>query len=54
MSCSPASVGATLRVCARESKTVAPKFAQLTNDVVFDKLWRRSDLTLRDRRTLGK
>ena len=28
---------------------VAPKFAQLTNQVVFDTLWRRSDLTLRDR-----
>jgi 4-carboxymuconolactone decarboxylase len=29
--------------------TVAPKFVQLTNDVVFDDLWRRSDLSLRDR-----
>jgi 4-carboxymuconolactone decarboxylase len=28
---------------------VAPKFVQLTNDVVFGNLWRRSDLTLRDR-----
>jgi len=28
---------------------VAPKFAQLTNDVVFDDLWRRPDLTVRDR-----
>jgi len=28
---------------------VAPKFVQLTNDVVFDDLWRRSDLNLRDR-----
>ena len=28
---------------------VAPKFAQLTNDVVFNDLWRRSDLSLRDR-----
>lgn len=27
----------------------APKFAQLTRDVVFDDLWRRSDLTVRDR-----
>lgn len=27
----------------------APKFAQLTRDVVFDDLWRRSDLTARDR-----
>ena len=29
--------------------TVAPKFAQLTNDIVFDNLWRRSDLSVRDR-----
>ena len=29
--------------------TVAPKFVQLTNDVVFDGLWRRSDLSVRDR-----
>ena len=28
---------------------VAPKFVQLTNDVVFGDLWRRSDLTVRDR-----
>jgi 4-carboxymuconolactone decarboxylase len=28
---------------------VAPKFVQLTNNVVFDDLWRRSDLSLRDR-----
>lgn len=27
----------------------APKFAQLTNDVVFDDLWRRPDLSPRDR-----
>lgn len=32
-----------------EFGTVAPKFVQLTNDVVFDDLWRRSDLTFRDR-----
>ena len=30
-------------------ETVAPKFVQLTNDVVFDDLWRRSDLSVRDR-----
>jgi 4-carboxymuconolactone decarboxylase len=30
-------------------EVVAPKFVQLTNDVVFDNLWRRPDLTLRDR-----
>lgn len=28
---------------------VAPKFAQLTNDVVFNDLWRRADLSVRDR-----
>ncbi len=28
---------------------VAPKFVELTNTVVFDDLWRRSDLTPRDR-----
>ena len=28
---------------------IAPKFVQLTNDVVFDDLWRRSDLNPRDR-----
>jgi 4-carboxymuconolactone decarboxylase len=28
---------------------IAPKFAQLTRDVVFDDLWRRSDLSVRDR-----
>lgn len=27
----------------------APKFAQLTRDVVFDELWRRADLAPRDR-----
>ncbi len=32
-----------------EFRAVAPKFVQLTNDVVFDDLWRRPDLTLRDR-----
>jgi 4-carboxymuconolactone decarboxylase len=28
---------------------IAPKFAQLTNDVVFGDLWRRPDLSVRDR-----
>jgi 4-carboxymuconolactone decarboxylase len=32
-----------------ELMVVAPKFAQLTNDVVFADLWRRSDLSVRDR-----
>lgn len=36
--------GASDAVAAR-----APKFAQLTRDVVFDDLWRRSDLAPRDR-----
>jgi 4-carboxymuconolactone decarboxylase len=31
-----------------ELAAVAPKFVQLTNDVVFDDLWRRSDLSVRD------
>ena len=34
---------------ATEALAVAPKFLQLTNDVVFGDLWRRSDLSLRDR-----
>jgi 4-carboxymuconolactone decarboxylase len=32
-----------------ELGAIAPKFVELTNNVVFDDLWRRSDLTLRDR-----
>ena len=28
---------------------IAPKFTELTNNVVFDNLWRRSDLSVRDR-----
>ena len=32
-----------------EFGAVAPKFVQLTNNVVFDDLWRRSDLSMRDR-----
>jgi 4-carboxymuconolactone decarboxylase len=32
-----------------ELAATAPKFVQLTSDVVFDDLWRRSDLTPRDR-----
>ena len=32
-----------------EFSAMAPKFAELTNHVVFDDLWRRSDLTPRDR-----
>jgi 4-carboxymuconolactone decarboxylase len=40
---------ARTRAVNDELGAVAPKFAQLTSDVVFDDLWRRSDLTLRDR-----
>ena len=29
--------------------TIAPKFTQLTNTVVFDNLWRRAELSVRDR-----
>jgi len=32
-----------------ELGAIAPKFVQLTNDVVFDDFWRRSDLSRRDR-----
>ena len=32
-----------------ELGTIAPKFTQLTNEVVFGELWRRSDLSARDR-----
>jgi 4-carboxymuconolactone decarboxylase len=44
-----ASDAARARALADELGTVAPKFVQLTNDVVFDDLWRRSDLSVRDR-----
>ena len=37
------------RALTEDLGAVAPKFAQLTNDVVFDDLWRRADLSLRDR-----
>jgi 4-carboxymuconolactone decarboxylase len=37
------------RATGAELGTVAPKFVQLTNDVVFDDLWRRPDLSVRDR-----
>jgi 4-carboxymuconolactone decarboxylase len=45
----PASDAARAKTVSRELGGVAPKFVQLTNDVVFDDLWRRSDLSLRDR-----
>jgi 4-carboxymuconolactone decarboxylase len=45
----PASDAARARAVNEALAAVAPKFAQLTNDVVFDDLWRRPDLTPRDR-----
>jgi 4-carboxymuconolactone decarboxylase len=45
----PVSDAARARAVNKALEAVAPKFVQLTNDVVFDDLWRRSDLTLRDR-----
>ena len=41
--------GSRAKALADDVAAVAPKFAQLTNDVVFNDLWRRSDLTPRDR-----
>lgn len=45
----PASDAARARTVIEAFGVVAPKFTQLTNDVVFDDLWRRSDLSPRDR-----
>ncbi len=45
----PGSDVARARAVTEELGAVAPKFVQLTNDVVFDDLWRRPDLSLRDR-----
>ena len=45
----PASDAARARAATDELGAVAPKFVELTNTVVFDDLWRRSDLTPRDR-----
>jgi 4-carboxymuconolactone decarboxylase len=44
-----ASDAARARAMADELGQLAPKFVQLTNDVVFGDLWQRGDLTLRDR-----
>ena len=44
-----ASDAARARVVNDEFGAIAPKFVGLTNDVVFDDLWRRSDLSPRDR-----
>ena len=40
---------ARAKTVTAELGAVAPKFAQLTNDVVFDDLWRRPDLSVRHR-----
>jgi 4-carboxymuconolactone decarboxylase len=45
----PGSDGARAQAVIEDLGAVAPKFAELTNDVVFGDLWRRSDLTPRDR-----
>jgi 4-carboxymuconolactone decarboxylase len=45
----PGSDAAQAKRLADELGSVAPKFVQLTNDVVFDDLWRRPDLSVRDR-----
>ena len=45
----PGSDAARAKALNDELGAVAPKFVQLTNDVVFDDLWRRSDLSVRDR-----
>jgi 4-carboxymuconolactone decarboxylase len=45
----PAADAARAKALNDELAAVAPKFVQLSNDVVFDDLWRRSDLSPRDR-----
>jgi 4-carboxymuconolactone decarboxylase len=45
----PAGVDAAVPGASGAVSDRAPKFAQLTKDVVFDDLWRRADLTPRDR-----
>ena len=45
----PTSDAKRARAITDSFAAVAPKFVQLTNDVVFDDLWRRSDLSVRDR-----
>lgn len=45
----PTSDAARARAVNDQFAVVAPKFAQLTNDVVFETLWRRSDPGVRDR-----
>ncbi len=45
----PASDAARARDVARDVAPIAPKLASLTDDAVFGDLWRRSDLSPRDR-----
>jgi len=45
----PVSDAARAAAATEEFGAVAPKFVQLTNGVVFGDLWRRSDLSVRDR-----
>ena len=45
----PASDAARAATVQKNLAPVAPKFAELTNGVIFGDLWRRTDLSLRDR-----
>jgi 4-carboxymuconolactone decarboxylase len=45
----PASEEARATATRTELGTIAPKFVQLTNDVVFETLWRQPELSVRDR-----
>jgi len=45
----PASEAARAAATRTELGTIAPKFVQLTNDVVFETLWRQPELSVRDR-----
>ena len=45
----PASDAARAKAVAEELGAIAPKFVELTNKVVFEDLWRRPDLSVRDR-----
>ncbi len=45
----PPSDAARARAIAAELGHVAPKFVQLTNDVIFQTLWRQPELSVRDR-----
>lgn len=45
----PASDAARAETVRKTVTSIAPKFAELTNDVLFADLWRRTDLSPRDR-----